>query len=105
MNDLYPGEKRYVLEGIHLYKGKGVIFDLSTEPPGRRRFSFGRTTVSPCGYSITTECTACRIYQDACPVDAISEGDLYQIDGEHCLEWGSCQESCPENAIVPARGL
>ena len=105
MNDLYPGEKRYVLEGIHLYKGKGEIFDLSTEPPKRQRFSFGGVKVSPCGYTITSECTACGMCQEACPVNVISEGDVYQIDSEHCLECGSCQEACPENAIESAKGL
>ena len=32
MNDLYPGEKRDILEGFHLYRGKGEIFDLSVKP-------------------------------------------------------------------------
>jgi len=105
MNDLYPGEKRYVLEGIHLYKGKGEIFDLSTEPPNRQRFSFGGTKFNPIGYSITNECTACGICQEACPVDVITEGDVYQIESAHCLECGSCMEVCPEDAIEPARGL
>ncbi len=105
MNDLYPGEKRYVLEGIHLYKGKGEIFDLSTEPPNRQRFSFGGAKFNPIGYSITDKCTACGICQEACPVDVITEGDIYQIDSAHCLECGSCMEVCPEDAIEPARGL
>jgi uncharacterized pyridoxamine 5'-phosphate oxidase family protein/NAD-dependent dihydropyrimidine dehydrogenase PreA subunit len=105
MNDLYPGEKRYILEGIHLYNGKGEIFDLSTEPPKRERFSFGGAKASPCGYTITSECTACGICQEVCPVNVISEGDVYRIDREHCLECGNCQEACPENAITPAIGL
>jgi len=105
MNALYPGEKRYVLEGIHLYEGKGEIFDLSTEPPKRQRFSFGGVRLSPCGYTITSDCTACGICQEACPVNVISEGDVYQIDNERCLECGSCLEVCPENAIEPAKGL
>lgn len=105
MNDLYPGEKRYVLEGIHLYKGKGEIFDLSKEPPSRHRFSFGGAKASPCGYTITNACTACGICREACPVNVISEGDVYLIDSEHCLECGSCREACPENAIEPSDGL
>ncbi|MBW2029613.1 MAG: 4Fe-4S binding protein [Deltaproteobacteria bacterium] len=105
MNDLYPGEKRYVLEGLHLYKGKGEIFDLSTEPPKRQRFSFGGAQLVPSGYTITGECTACGICQEACPVDVISEGEVYQIDVEHCLECGACLEACPGNAVQPAKGL
>ena len=105
MNDLYPDEKRYVLEGIHLYKGKGEIFNLSTEPPLRQRFSFGGTKVNPSGYSITDKCTACGICKEACPVDVIIEGEIYQIDKAHCLECGSCLEVCPEDAVDPAMGL
>lgn len=105
MNNLYPGEKRYVLEGIHLYRGKGEIFDLSIEPPNRQRFSFGGAKFNPIGYSITNECTACGICKEACPVDIITEGDVYQIDSARCLECGSCFEVCPENAVKPARGL
>jgi uncharacterized pyridoxamine 5'-phosphate oxidase family protein len=105
MNHLYPGEKRYVLEGIHLYKGRGEIFDLSTEPPRRQRFSFGGISFNPVGYSITNECTACGICQGVCPVDVIADGDIYQIDGAHCLECGSCFEVCPEDAVEPSEGL
>ena len=61
MNDLYPGEKRDILEGFHLYRGKGEIFDLSVEPPARERFSFGGETVDSSGYQITSRCTACGI--------------------------------------------
>jgi uncharacterized pyridoxamine 5'-phosphate oxidase family protein len=105
MNHLYPGEKRYVLEGIHLYQGKGEIFDLSTEPPHRQRYSFGGKDFNPVGYSITDECTACGLCLEACPVDVISEGDPYQIDSVHCLECGSCLDVCPDDAVEPARGL
>ena len=105
MNKLYPGDKRYVLEGIHLYKGKGEIFDLSKHPPTRQRFAFGGRKFNPVGYSITDECTACGICPEVCPVDVISEGDIYKIDSTHCLECGSCMEICPEDAVEPARGL
>jgi uncharacterized pyridoxamine 5'-phosphate oxidase family protein len=105
MNDLYPGESRYVLEGIHLYRGRGEIFDLSTEPPLRQRFAFGGAHVKPPGYRITDACIACGVCRETCPVDVISEGDVYRIDGTHCLECGLCQEVCPEDAVEPAGGL
>ncbi len=105
MNDLYPGEKRDILEGFHLYRGKGEIFDLSVEPPGRERFAFGGEAVNPPGYTIKTNCTACGLCIEACPVEVISEGEIYQIDGFHCLECGRCAEICPEDAIEAARGI
>jgi uncharacterized pyridoxamine 5'-phosphate oxidase family protein len=105
MNDLYPGEKRDILEGLHLYRGKGEIFDLSIEPPKRERFAFGGDTVNPAGYRIITRCTACGLCIDACPVEVISEGDVYRIDGGHCLECGRCAEVCPEDAIEAAKGI
>ena len=105
MNDLYPGEKRDILEGSHLYRGKGEIFDLSVEPPSRHRFAFGGESVNPSGYQITARCTACGVCLDACPVDVISEGDVYLIDRYHCLECGRCEEVCPEDAIETAKEL
>ena len=103
MNDLYPGEKRDILEGLHLYRGKGEIFNLSVEPPERERFAFGGETVNPAGYRITSKCTACGLCLDSCPVEVISEGDVYIIDGGHCLECGRCAEICPEDAIEAAK--
>jgi uncharacterized pyridoxamine 5'-phosphate oxidase family protein/NAD-dependent dihydropyrimidine dehydrogenase PreA subunit len=105
MNDLYPGEKRDILEGFHMYRGKGEIFDLSGEPPKRERFAFGGETVQPVGYRITNGCTACDLCLDACPVGVISAGDVYRIDGGHCLECGRCAEVCPEDAIEAAEGI
>ena len=105
MNDLYPGEKRDILEGFHLYRGKGEIFDLSVEPPKRERFAYGGETVNPVGYMITSKCTACGLCLDACPVEVIFEGDVYRIDSGHCLECGRCMGACPEDAIKAAEGL
>jgi len=105
MNDLYPGEKRDILEGFHLYRGMGEVFDLSLEPPSRQRFAFGGETVNPAGYRITHKCTACGLCLDSCPVDVISQADVYQIDGSHCLECGRCEEACPEDAIEAPKGI
>ncbi len=105
LETLYPGDKKDILEAFHLYRGKGEIFDLSTEPPKRERFAFGDETVNPPGFVINNKCTACGTCLDACPVSVISEGDLYSIDGSHCLECGRCAEVCPEDAINPATGM
>ena len=48
------------------------------------------------------ECTACGTCIDECPVDAITEGDIYVIDPEVCTDCGTCAEVCPTEAIHPA---
>jgi uncharacterized pyridoxamine 5'-phosphate oxidase family protein len=105
LNDLYPGEKRDILEAFRVFRGKGEIFDLSVEPPRRERFSFGGETMNPPGFRITDHCTACGACAVACPVQAISEGEAYSIEGGRCLECGSCLEVCPMEAIEPAKGF
>jgi ferredoxin len=53
-------------------------------------------------YVITDDCVACGACQDACAVEAISEGeDKYVIDPQLCTDCGSCAESCSVEAIVP----
>ena len=37
--------------------------------------------------------------EEACPVNAISEGDLYKIDPEICTDCGTCAGVCPMEAI------
>ena len=52
-------------------------------------------------YKITDECTACGTCIDECPVEAISEGDIYVIDPELCTDCGACADVCPVEAIIP----
>ena len=49
---------------------------------------------------ITDDCTACGTCIDECPVNAISEGDIFKIDPELCTECGACMDVCPSEAIV-----
>ena len=47
-------------------------------------------------------CVACGCCKDACPAEAISEGDVYSIDPEKCVDCGACASTCPNNAISAA---
>lgn len=50
-------------------------------------------------YVINDECIMCGACVDACPCDAISEGDgKYVIDADTCADCGSCAEACPVGA-------
>ncbi len=52
-------------------------------------------------YIITDECLACGSCLPECPVEAISEGDIYVIDADLCTDCGACVDSCPTEAIIP----
>lgn len=52
-------------------------------------------------YVITNECIACGACQPECPVEAISEGDIYSIDENTCIDCGACSEVCPVDAPKP----
>ncbi len=49
-------------------------------------------------YKISDECIACGACAAGCPVDAISEGDIYKIDPEKCIDCGACADTCPVGA-------
>lgn len=53
-------------------------------------------------YVIDDNCIACGICQPECPVDAISEGDIYTIDADTCIDCGVCADVCPTGAIEQA---
>lgn len=48
---------------------------------------------------IDDNCIACGACVEVCPVDCISEGDIYVIDEDACIDCGACQEVCPTDAI------
>jgi ferredoxin len=57
--------------------------------------------ISDMAYVISDECTACGTCIDECPVEAISEGDIYVIDPDLCTDCGACADVCPVEAISP----
>ena len=48
---------------------------------------------------IGDSCIACGTCLPECPVEAISEGDIYVIDGDTCIDCGACAAVCPTGAI------
>ena len=51
-------------------------------------------------YVITDDCISCGACVSECPVEAISEGDIYKIDADTCIDCGTCAGVCPSEAIV-----
>ena len=53
-------------------------------------------------YKITDACIACGVCVDECPVNCISEGDIYVIDEAACIDCDACAGVCPVDACVTA---
>ena len=53
-------------------------------------------------YKITDACIACGNCAAECPVEAISEGDIYVIDADKCIDCGNCANVCPVEAPTEA---
>ncbi len=52
-------------------------------------------------YKISDDCIACGACIQACPVEAITEGEPYVIDPEKCIDCGACADVCPVDAPKP----
>lgn len=74
--------------GVLLYSFFGIIFVASIN---KHTFIMA--------YVIGENCVACGTCISECPVEAISEGDIYSIDPEACTECGTCASVCPSEAI------
>ncbi len=52
---------------------------------------------------INDDCISCGSCESSCPVDAIASGDeKYVIDEGACIDCAACEDSCPVSAIVEA---
>lgn len=49
---------------------------------------------------ITDVCIACGTCQGECPVDCITDGEIYVIDADTCIDCGACEAVCPVSAII-----
>lgn len=99
MNDVYPGESRYILEAFCIENGRVEFFDLGQTPIERESFSLGNTAEQEKGFLITQLCTGCGKCQRNCPQQCIEEGMPFRIVQMHCLHCGLCAELCPVGAI------
>ena len=44
-------------------------------------------------------CTGCGTCEETCPVDAIKVNDKAEVNEETCIECGACVDECPVEAI------
>lgn len=49
-------------------------------------------------FVIKDSCIACSACMPECPVEAISEGEIYSIDESKCIDCGACEAVCPVGA-------
>ncbi|MGI6203920.1 MAG: 4Fe-4S binding protein [Anaerovoracaceae bacterium] len=99
MNDVYPGESRYILDPFVIESGNVEFFDLGTSPIHRESFGFGGSKVREKGFFITDSCIGCGTCKSNCPQQCIDEGTPFAIRQESCLHCGLCFENCPADAI------
>jgi electron transport complex protein RnfB len=45
-------------------------------------------------------CTACGTCKERCQINAVIEGDTYEIDTSRCIGCGVCLSTCPAEAIT-----
>ncbi|MGN1322373.1 MAG: 4Fe-4S binding protein [Methanosphaera sp.] len=101
MNNVYPGDARYILEPFKVESGEIEFFDLTQKPIYRKTFTINtdESVYFDKKYVITDNCIECGVCKAICPQNVIEEGSPYHIMPDHCLDCGTCYENCPVNAI------
>lgn len=100
MNEVYPGDSRYILDAFLIYEGRGEWFDLLNYPINREDFAYGGAEEETSGFVITDNCIGCGQCAKECPQKCIIPGQSFRIEKEHCLRCGLCFDVCPAEAIV-----
>lgn len=98
MNEVYPGDTRYILDAFLIYEGSGEWFDLLHYPISRETFAYNARE-ERAGFEIKESCVGCGGCVPVCPQNCITEGTPYKIQSAHCLQCGACFEACPEQAV------
>ena len=101
MNNVYPGDARYILEPFCIENYQMEFFDLTQKPIYRHTFKFGDWEIIPKGFEITDVCVSCGTCLEVCPQKIPFYNDEhFEIPQEHCLHCGLCYENCPNDAII-----
>jgi uncharacterized pyridoxamine 5'-phosphate oxidase family protein/Pyruvate/2-oxoacid:ferredoxin oxidoreductase delta subunit len=99
MNNVYPGDSRYVLEVFCIQSGEIEYFNLGVHPIFRESYVIGNGKFEEKGYVITDACIGCGKCEKVCPQTCITVGQPYEIVQENCLHCGLCYEVCPAKAV------